>query len=87
MPAVVAVPAAWRRRVAIGWGQTADASWSVRFERCRHGGKKRWLAYAGGFLLRARSECFPLDFTVGSATARIWFGLGRPCPRRLIDTS
>ena len=83
-PVSVTVPQAWRRRVAIGWGNAAGASSLVRFDRCKGDGPKRWNAYAGGFVLRARSECFPLEFTVGTSKATLWFGVGRRCPSRLL---
>lgn len=83
-PVSVTVPPAWRRRVAVGWGNAAGESSVVRFDRCKGDGPKRWNAYAGGFGLRARSECFPLEFTLGTSKATLWFGVGRRCPSRLL---
>jgi hypothetical protein len=36
-------------------------------------------AYAGGFVLRVRAACLPLEFRVGERSAVVRFGLGRKC--------
>jgi hypothetical protein len=78
-PVVVSVPPAWRKRVAIGWGNV-DAGSSLRFARCpdssSFGG---WNPYAGGFLLKTRSACVPLVFRAGGRTATVRFGVGKRC--------
>jgi hypothetical protein len=78
-PVSVAVPEAWRNRVAISWGNTRIVS-SLRIARCPPWESKKWNAYAGGFLLKARSACLPLIFRVGQHSATVRFGVGRMCP-------
>jgi hypothetical protein len=76
----VSVPAAQRGRVAIRWGGTGPV-FALRFEPCTPP-RNTWNGYAGGFLLRSRSACVPLVFTVGSQKAVVRFGIGRQCPAR-----
>jgi len=79
----VTVPKAWRRRLAITWGNSTGIVGSLRIPGCPsalaptepRGGN----AYAGGFYLRARSACVPLIFGVGKRRATVRFGLGRVC--------
>jgi hypothetical protein len=77
-PVTVAVPRAWRNRVAITWGVTGIVS-ALRIASCA-AGSKPWNAYAGGFYLRSRSACVPLIFRVGGRVATVRFGLGQSCP-------
>lgn len=74
----VSVPKAWRDKARIGWGAPATAAAAVRFEPCRSLGAA-WDGYAGGFMLRDKSACVPLVFTVGNRRATLWFGVGRHC--------
>jgi hypothetical protein len=78
-PVTVGVPAAWRRRVAIEWGDSGIVS-ALRFARCPRS-LNVWNAWAGGFHLLARSACVPLVFSVGPRSATVRFGLGRRCGR------
>jgi hypothetical protein len=78
-PVTVRVPRAWRRRVAIEWGNSGIVP-ALRIARCPHI-LKAWNAWAGGFHLRARSACVPLVFRVGRRSATVRFGVGRRCPR------
>jgi len=79
----VIVPKAWRKRVAITWGNSTGIVSSLRIPGCPaplsgeqpRGGN----AYAGGFYLRSRSACVPLIFGVGKRRATARFGLGRVC--------
>jgi hypothetical protein len=73
----VSVPPAWRRRVAITWGNSQIVS-ALRFRPCPIAGKT-WNAYAGGFYLRSRTACVPLIFRAGRRTAVVRFGVGRRC--------
>jgi|SRR5215831_11642750 len=75
-PAVlVTVPAAWRHRVAIAWGNNAGAASSLRLLTCaRQLGP--WNGYAGGFYLRSASGCVPLVFQIGRRTATLRFAIG-----------
>jgi hypothetical protein len=77
-PVEVRVPAAWRSRVRIGWGDGGGSA--LRFASCPPSGPKGGNAYAGGFQLRSRSACAPLIFRVGQRTATVRFGVGRTCP-------
>jgi hypothetical protein len=78
----VTVPTAWRKRLAITWGNRAAAVSSLRINGCgtranTHVGS----AYAGGFLLRSARACVPLIFRVGNRSATVWFGIGQRCLR------
>jgi hypothetical protein len=68
-----------RNRVAIGWGNV-DASSTLRFASYPPSSSLgEWNPYAGGFLLRARSACFPLVFRVGERAATVRFAIGKRC--------
>ena len=54
-PLSVAVPEAWRNRIAISWGNSRIVS-SLRIARCPSWGSKKWNAYGGGFLAEMRGE-------------------------------
>ena len=76
----VTVPTAWRKRLAITWGNGPIVS-SLRIEGCgSKANTNTGSAYAGGFLLRSPRACAPLTFRVGSRTATVWFGVGQRCP-------
>jgi hypothetical protein len=76
---VVTVPKAWRRRVAITWGDSAIVS-TLRIASCSAFlPPKVWNGYAGGFYLRSRSACVPLTFRVGRRARTVRFGLGERC--------
>jgi hypothetical protein len=75
----VTVPARWRDRAAISWGNAAHGVFQrIRFAGCRFG-KNVGNAYAGGFFLRSRSACVPLTFRIGNRSATVRFGIGRRC--------
>lgn len=75
----VSIPASWRNRAAIGWGNSGAVD-SLRIVSCRPSGpRKQWNAYAGGFYLRSRSACVPVIFRVGGRSAIVRFGVGRSC--------
>jgi hypothetical protein len=77
-PVTVTVPAGWRRRVAISWGNTAAVS-SLRIASCGASASKPWNAYAGGFYLSSSADCVPLDFRVGGRSTTVRFGIGGAC--------
>ncbi len=77
-PVTVSVPKAWRNRAAITWGNSGIVN-TLRIASCPPSESKTWNAYAGGFLLRSRSACVPLVFTVGKRSATVRFGLARAC--------
>jgi hypothetical protein len=74
----VAVPPAWRERVAISWGNNTGIVSALRIVGCPVP-PHVWNAYAGGFYLRSRSACAPLIFRVGRKSATVRFGIGRHC--------
>ena len=78
-PVTVSVPAAWRSRAAITWGNSTGIVGALRIASCP-GAAGTWNAYAGGFYLRSRSACVPLRFSVGGRTRLVRFGLGHACP-------
>jgi hypothetical protein len=78
-PVRVSVPARWRSRAAIEWGNTGPAS-SLTIASCPPSGPLGdWNPYAGGFYLRSRAACVPLTFRVGNRTATVRFGVGKRC--------
>jgi hypothetical protein len=79
-PVTVTVPRAWRRRVAIEWGNAGSGGpfGSVRFAGCE-GAAATGYAYAGGFVLKSRSACVPIVFRAGGRSATLRFGIGRRC--------
>lgn len=78
-PVTVSVPAAWRSRAAITWGNNTGIVSALRIASCP-GAAGVWNAYAGGFYLRSRAACVPLRFRVAGRSSVVRFGLGRPCP-------
>jgi hypothetical protein len=77
-PVTIAVPEGWRDRVAISWGTTAPTS-SLQIASCGTSVSKPWNAYSGGFHLRSRADCVPLDIRVGGRSTSVRFGVGRAC--------
>ena len=77
-PIDVRVPADWRERAAITWGNGRPAVSVIRFTPCPDP-PGVWNAYAGGFLLKARDVCVPLVFQVGHERSVVRFGVGRRC--------
>ena len=77
-PVTITVPVGWRDRVAISWGNTHAVS-SLQIASCEAAVSKPWNAYAGGFHLRSRAACVPLDIRVGGRSTSVRFGVGRAC--------
>jgi hypothetical protein len=75
----ISVPAAWRRRAAITWGNGLPAVSALRIAPCPSPAG-RWNAYAGGFLMSTRGACIPLTFSVGDRRKMVRFGIHRRCP-------
>ena len=78
VPIDVRVPAKWRDRAAITWGNGRPPVSAIRFTPCPSP-PGVWNAYAGGFLLKARSACVPLVFAVGGRSQVVRFGVGVRC--------
>lgn len=74
----VIVPQAWRKRVAIVWGNIASPVSAVKFQPCPYG-NLGWNGYAGGFYLQKRTECVPLIFKVASRSRVVRFGFTKRC--------
>lgn len=75
----ISVSQGWRNRVGISWGNAGHGVMnSLRINGCGSD-PTRGNAYAGGFYLRPSAACVPLVFKVGSRSATVRFGLGRPC--------
>lgn len=75
----ITVPAAWRRRVGVVWGNAGHGVFgSIRIAACGSD-PARGNAYAGGFFLRHPSACVPLVFRVGGRSQSVRFGVGRRC--------
>ena len=77
----ITVPEGWRDRVAISWGNTPAVS-SLQIASCDVSVSKPWNAYAGGFHLRSRAACVPLDIRVGGRSTTVRLGVGRACGAR-----
>jgi hypothetical protein len=76
-PITIAVPRAWRGRVAVNWGDSGLRRTVVRLPGCPSP-PSVWNGYVGGFDLRAPA-CVPLIFRTGDRTTTVRFGLGRAC--------
>lgn len=75
----ISVPAAWRSRAAIIWGNGGEGPFAtVRIKGCG-ASPRSGNAYAGGFYLSSRSACVPLIFRVGTRVATVRFGVGERC--------
>jgi hypothetical protein len=75
----VNVPARWKSRAAIIWGNgNYGPASSLQIAGCGTD-PNVGNAYAGGFYLRLRSACVPLTFRVGQRIATVRFGIGRRC--------
>jgi hypothetical protein len=74
----ITVPAEWRSKVAITWGDADGGQAVITFEACPDS-RARWFAYAGGFLLDSPSLCVPLIVKVGARRRVVRFGIGTPC--------
>jgi hypothetical protein len=77
-PIDVGVPANWRDRAAITWGNGRPAATAIRFTPCPSPSGV-WNAYAGGFLLSTRGACIPLVFQVGRERQVVRFGIRVRC--------
>lgn len=76
----IAVPNAWRTRLAISWGNNVHRVFhTIRIRACK-GPANQGHAFAGGFYLRDPSACAPLVFVVGNRRQKVWFRLGQSCP-------
>jgi hypothetical protein len=77
------VPAALRRRMAIGWGNgaTSPPRGRLMVGGCGHGqtASSRWLVYAGGYYV-SHPACLPLLVQAHGQSRRVRIGLGAPCP-------
>jgi hypothetical protein len=77
-PVRVLVPAEWRGRLGIMWGnRLREGVELLEFEPCSPA--ERWKGYAGGVSLRRRG-CVPLTVEVGGRRETIELGIGRRCP-------
>jgi hypothetical protein len=76
----ITVPSAWRRHVAISWGNAGHGVFhTIRIAACSGAGAKPGYAYAGGFYLRRPTACVPLTFIVGGRRRTMWFEIGKRC--------
>ena len=74
----VSLPKEWRDEARIVWGAPGTPATAVRFGPCPSK-VSTWDGYSGGFLLRARSACVPLIFSVGDRRTTVRFGVGQRC--------
>jgi len=77
------VPAALRRRMALGWGNADEGAPSGRMivGGCGRGETTgaKWLAYAGGYYV-SRPACLPLVVVAARRRRTVRIGVGAPCP-------
>jgi hypothetical protein len=76
----IVVPQAWRRRVAINWGDSGIAGVpALRIPPCRYAlSNGVWNEFTGGFWFNVRA-CVPLVVRVGTRSTTVRFGLGKRC--------
>jgi hypothetical protein len=76
----IIVPQAWRRRVAINWGDSGIAGvQALRIPSCRYAlSNGVWNVFTGGFWFNVRA-CVPLVVRVGTRSTTVRFGLGKRC--------
>ena len=74
----VSLPKEWQGKARIVWGAPGTPATAVRFGPCPSE-VATWDGYAGGFLLRAKSACLPLIFSVGDRRTTLRFGVGQRC--------
>jgi hypothetical protein len=72
------VPAAFARRLSIGWGLPGTRSHRVMVSDCPDPGRG-WLAYAGGYWID-HPACVPIIVRSGGRQQTVHIGLGTPCP-------
>jgi hypothetical protein len=78
-PVIVRIPEARWPRAAIEWGDGGPAA-ALRIETCPDSSSLGgWNPYTGGFLLRSRSACVPVTFTVAGRSKTVRFGVGKRC--------
>jgi hypothetical protein len=80
----IRVPKAWRRDAAITWGVNVGIVSTLRLPGTLltagcPAGRLKWNGYAGGFYLRSKAACVPLEFAVGRRSAVVHVGVGRRC--------
>ncbi len=73
----ITVPEGWRHRAAVSWGNTPAVS-SLQIPSCGTSAST-WSTYSGGFYLRSRADCVPLDVQVGGRSTSVRLGIGRAC--------
>ncbi|MDR3033134.1 MAG: hypothetical protein LBV78_08510 [Kitasatospora sp.] len=78
-PVTIAVPQAWRDRVAV-FGTTSRPpgfASTMRIPSCPP--RAAWDIYVSDFYTRSRTACVPLRVQVRRQTMTLWFALGRRC--------
>jgi hypothetical protein len=76
----VTVPEGWRDRVALSWGGSRPSS-TIRFSACAAADSGPWSSFSGGIHLARRTDCVPLQVTVGGMSTTVRVGVGRACGR------
>jgi hypothetical protein len=78
-PFELIVPAAWRNRLRLSWGQ-APLTARLRVRGCPGSTPgTKWLAFAGGYFTKAPG-CMPLIVKAGDRTRTVKIGIGARCP-------
>jgi hypothetical protein len=79
-PFDLVVPAGWRGRLALGWGEDHTPRFAsvIHVPRCAPVLGRAWLWWAGGYFLR-RPACVPVIVRSGARTTEVRLAIGRPC--------
>ena len=74
------VPAAWKSRVVIGWGNPGEDTghlWVADCTPIKHGA--HWMVFAGGFTVN-KPACIPIVVKAGTQQKTVHVGAGKACP-------
>jgi hypothetical protein len=77
----VLVPAAWRDRLGLGWGENHQPTFAsvIHVPRCAAVLGNGWVWWAGGYFLR-KPACVPVIVRSHTQSIKIWLAIGRSCP-------
>jgi hypothetical protein len=74
------VPAAWKSRVTIGWGNPGKDTTHLYVTGCTPIKKgAHWLVFAGGFTMN-KPACIPIVVKSGAQQKTVHVGAGKACP-------
>jgi hypothetical protein len=79
-PFEIAVPAAWRGRLGLGWGEDQPPTYAsvIHVPRCAPVLGHAWVWWAGGYFLR-RPACVPVIVRSRARSTELRLAIGRAC--------